>query len=107
MTCVVGKNKITCYITPIHAKGRIRVKDGSEYWCNLKKEIYDILKPDSVIMVYTENGVGLNYSHVDKRFIKSFTTWAGTVEEYLRRLEEEVDKKCEEAKEGLKLTKEN
>jgi hypothetical protein len=107
MTCIVGKNKITCYTTSIYAKGRIRVKDGSEYWCNLRKEIYDVLKDDAVVSVYSEDGTGINYSHIDKKFIKSFTTWVGTVEEYLKRLEVEADKRCEEAKEGLKLTNDN
>lgn len=106
MTCIFGKNKITCYTTPIYAKGRIRVKDGSEYWCNLRKEIYDVLKDDAVVSVYSEDGTGINYSHIDKKFIKKFTLWSGTVEEYLKRLDSEVSKSCEEAINGLKLTNE-
>lgn len=107
MPCIVGKNKITCYRTPIKANGRIRAKDGSEYWCDLRKDIYDVLKEDAVISLYDEHGSGSTYSRTDKKFIKSFTTWIGTVEEYLKRLVEEADKRCEEAKEGLKLTNEN
>jgi hypothetical protein len=101
MTCVLGKNRITCYHTPFLAKGRIKVKDGSEYWINLTKDVYDVLKPDAVLAVYEEHGVGQNFVHVDKKYLKRFTEWTGTVVEYLQRLEDETDKKCKEVKEYI------
>jgi hypothetical protein len=107
MTCIVSKNRITCYDTPLNAEGFILAGDGNEYWCDLKKEIYDVLKEDAVILCYINHDVCGHLGRTDKKFIKRFTKWAGTVEEYLKRLEEETDKKCEVAKEALKLTNNN
>ena len=103
MTCVVGKNRITCYRTPSGMKGRVMTKDGSkEFWTNLDKNMYDIIGPDSVIRVFDDDE-----AYTEHRYIKRFTKWAGTVVEYLQRLEIETDKKCEAAKAALNLTKEN
>ena len=96
MTCIPGKNRITCYRTPINAKGRVKIKDGSEYWINIDKDVYDVLKTDAVIQMYEEDDIGLNYQHINKKYIKSYTKWSCSVIEYLQRLEDEVNKKCKE-----------
>jgi hypothetical protein len=103
MPCIPGKNRITCFRTPYLAKGRI-IANGKEYWTDIKKDLYKVLKDDAVVVVYDEMGTGMTFQHTEKKFIKSFTKWSGTVEEYLERLAVEIDKKCELIKKGLNFT---
>ena len=81
MPCIIGKNKISCFKAPVGARSRILVQDH-EYWCDLSKDIYDVLKPDAVIYLYENYGQSIDC----KKYLKRFTKYSESVEEHFKKL---------------------
>ena len=71
---------------PAHAKGRIAVKD-MEYWTDVPKDIYNVLKPDAVIVVYNIVVSCGECNNLWKKYLKRFTKWLCTTDEYLKEQE--------------------
>lgn len=64
MTCVLGKNSITCYRGQTQPRGRVRDRQGNEWFVSITKDQFSRAPK---VDVFKEG--------VTKKFLTEFLTW--------------------------------